>query len=84
MRDQSAGEYRPVTVLIVVLPGDDNPGLVGIFSGGGRRIDRHYNAAQDRHMLSPALVQLLAVPQRARDVLEYLGVQLLLGPKDRK
>jgi hypothetical protein len=64
-------------VLSAILSSDDNPGLIGLFARGRRRIERHDDALQDRQMLSPALVQLLPVPERAGHVFGHLSQQLL-------
>ena len=60
-----------------ILAGNDDTGLVGIFSGGCRRVDRHHDAEQRRRVLTSALVQRIAVPQRAGRILEDLGEKLL-------
>ena len=48
------GEHVAVTAAI--LAGNDDTGLVGIFSGGCSRVDRYHDAAQLRRVLTSALV----------------------------
>jgi hypothetical protein len=62
---------------LAVLSRDHDAGLVGVFSGGRRRVDRHHHPLQRQRALLSASVQLVTVPQRTGCILKDFSEKLL-------
>ena len=71
-------QHVPATAVIPA--GDDQPGFVSLLAAGHRRVDRYDDAREVGHALANRPAQFFvqrARPQRARDVVQDLGVELL-------
>ena len=71
--------FQHVAVLLLGHAADDDPGFGARILGRDRRVDRHGNAHERRHVpgADAVLVQVPAAPQRAGNVLEDFGLDFL-------